>query len=66
MVCFIDTCRNNEKNIFANQTFDTAIDSPDHAASDIDDGSESESEYQPSGTSEDDEERVEQRPKSEY
>ena len=53
-------------NIFANHTFDIAIDIPDHAASDIDDGSESVSEYQPSGTSEDDEERVEQRPKREY
>ena len=53
-------------NIFANQTFDIVIDIPDHAASDIDNGSESVSEYQPSGTSEDDEERVEQRPKHEY
>ena len=48
------------------KTFDIAIDIPDHATSDKDDGSDSESEYQPSGTSEDDEERVEQRPKREY
>ena len=39
------------------KTFDIAIDIPDHATSDKDGGSESESEYQPSGTSEDDEER---------
>ena len=52
--------------IFANQTFDIVIDIPDHAASDIDNGSESVSEYQPSGTSEDDQERSEQRPKREY
>ena len=52
--------------IFANQTFDIVIDVPDHAASDIDNGSESVSEYQRSGASQDDEERVEQRPKREY
>ena len=60
---FFDLCNFN---IFANQTFNIAIDIPDHAASDMDDGSESVSEYQPSGSSEDDEERVEQRPKCEY